>query len=270
MISGLSIFFMCISILLSMGLPIFLVVYYKKNEDISLKYVFFGVLTFIFFQVLTRIPLLTYIGKQPFYQELSKNIVVLAFVLGLTAALFEEVGRFLVFKLFLKNNRLWKNGVAFGIGHGGIEAMLIVGMKYINQVVVSVLLNQGGVEQVSATTGLPIDSLSQIQNTLISTQSYLFLVAGLERVFAVLLHVALSIMVLYAIKSKKLRFFWLAILVHTLVDMAVVLLANYSIWFAEGAMLLVALGSILYMHKMKWPYRDLDRIIPISKTIKEN
>ena len=44
-----------------------------------------------------------------------------ALFLGFTAGLFEEVGRYLAFTTILKKRLDWKNAVAFGIGHGGIE-----------------------------------------------------------------------------------------------------------------------------------------------------
>jgi uncharacterized membrane protein YhfC len=35
----------------------------------------------------------------------------------------------------LKNKLSWQNGIAFGIGHGGIEALVFVGSAYVNNIV---------------------------------------------------------------------------------------------------------------------------------------
>ena len=46
---------------------------------------------------------------------------------GLMAGVFEETGRYVSFKWFLKKETRIQDGLSYGIGHGGIEAMLIVG-----------------------------------------------------------------------------------------------------------------------------------------------
>lgn len=266
MVDEMSILYMGISAFLCFVIPIFLVVLFRKREAIHFKYVVFGALTFIFFQVLTRIPLLSYLSRQPFYEAISQNIYFSALFLGFTAAIFEEFGRLFVYRIFLKQNRYWKNAVAFGIGHGGIEAMLLVGMAYINQMIIAVLLNQGGAEVVSETMGVSFDQVIQIKRALLGTSSHMFLVAGIERMLALCLHIGLSVLVLYAIKSEKIRYFWAALLAHGLVNVAVVILAQYSVWAAEGFMLLIAIGSVIYVKMAKNKYRNLDRIIPIQYT----
>jgi len=267
MIQTSSIIYMCISILVAIGLPIFLVVFFKKREGISLKFVFFGVITFIFFQMLTRIPILTYLQTQDFFiNKIVSNKIVLALFLGITAALFEEIGRFIVFKLFLKRERSWKNGLAFGIGHGGIEAILLLGMTYINQVVLSIMFNTGGISNVAASTKLPIETITQMRDIIANTAPYMFLVGGLERVFAIGLQIALSIMVLYSVKTKKYRYLIFALIIHAAVDIAVTICAPISILIAEGFMLVVFVLSLVYINKSRCAYKNIDRIIPINNS----
>ena len=57
--------------------------------------------------------------------------MVYCFVLALTAALFEVVARFGVAKILQKNINC-EQGVAAGFGHGGIEAIVLIGMTYVN------------------------------------------------------------------------------------------------------------------------------------------
>jgi uncharacterized membrane protein YhfC len=44
---------------------------------------------------------------------------------GLAAGSFEELGRFILFTWLLKKYRDYKSGISFGIGWGGIEAVLL-------------------------------------------------------------------------------------------------------------------------------------------------
>ena len=48
-------------------------------------------------------------------------------VLSLTAGLFVETARWLMLRRFAPAARGWRNAVMFGAGHGGIEAILLVG-----------------------------------------------------------------------------------------------------------------------------------------------
>ena len=115
--------------------------YVKKR--ISLVSVVVGALVFLVFQLLTRIPLLAVLGTQPWYQQMAENIVLIGLFLSLTAGLFEEIGRYLAFRFVLKSRLQIKNGVAYGVGHGGFEAMALVGLTYVNNPIYSTLINSG-------------------------------------------------------------------------------------------------------------------------------
>lgn len=54
----------------------------------------------------------------------------------------------------------------------------------------------------------------------LSLPSYTYLFIGLERVFAFLMQIALSLVVLYAIRTKQWKYFILAIALHALFDIA--------------------------------------------------
>ncbi len=86
--------------------------------------------------------------------------------------------------------RDWQSGFLFGAGHGGIEAVLIV--------------------------GIPVISLLFSQTVIQNGDSYYF--GGIERIFAMVLHVGLSFIVLQAVVQKKVRFVIIAILIHGAVN----------------------------------------------------
>ena len=57
-----------------------------------------------------------------------ENPYVFAIYGGLTAGIFEELGRFVAFFFLLKKYLDYKDGFAYGIGHGGIESILVGGI----------------------------------------------------------------------------------------------------------------------------------------------
>jgi uncharacterized membrane protein YhfC len=95
-------------------LPILLWIYFTRKFALSWKLVLAGGLTFIASQVL-HIPLVIAMGS--FLQSVS--LLINAIILGLLAGIFEETGRYILFKSILKNTRSWKEGILVGLGHGG-------------------------------------------------------------------------------------------------------------------------------------------------------
>src|ERR687892_302963 len=109
-----------ISFMGMMLLPILLWVYFTRRFALSWRLVLAGALTFIAAQVL-HVPLVAALGS--FFQ--NSSLVVNAIILGLLAGIFEETARYILFRYILKNARTWKEGILVGLGHGGVEALLL-------------------------------------------------------------------------------------------------------------------------------------------------
>ena len=101
-----------------------------------------GVTFFLFAMVLEQI-LHTLVLRSPLGQVLQSNIWLYGLYGGLAAGIFEEVGRFLAFKLALRNRRERITALSYGLGHGGMEAFLVLGVTYLNNLYLSSLLAKG-------------------------------------------------------------------------------------------------------------------------------
>lgn len=171
-----------------------------------------GAAGFFVLQVLIRIPILNVLATFPWFQRFAENqYVVYCLVLALTAALFEVVARFAVAKI-LQKNASYEQSVAAGFGHGGIEAIVLIGMTYVNNLLYAIMINSGAfdglVEQTAAVAGAAgaetlTAQLYQIKTALIETPTYAFYLAGYERILCVLFHTAMSLLVCYAVYKKK-------------------------------------------------------------------
>ena len=148
------------------------------------------------------------------------------------AGLFEETGRYLAFSFALKKYRAKNvNALMYGAGHGGFEAIVIAGFSMINNIIWSVMINNGSIS--SMISSLPGDQLAQAQQsvTLLATlPSYQFLLSGVERLLAIALHIALSVIVWFAVKwNGKFCLYPAAILIHFAVDAAAALLSGLDV-----------------------------------------
>ena len=143
-VSDLSIVFMAISCLFGFGLPIVLLLYFRKKFKADfMAFVVGGAVMFLFALVLEatvhQIILATPAGK-----AVLSSAILYAVYGGFMAALFEETGRFLAMKTILRPyQKKDVNALMYGAGHGGIEAAAILGIGMINNLIWSVMINTG-------------------------------------------------------------------------------------------------------------------------------
>lgn len=79
----------------------------------------------------------------PVSKALSENLWLYALYGGLAAGLFEETGRYLTMRFLMKGKWTRENALMYGAGHGGLEAVLILGMASVNNLIYSVMINTG-------------------------------------------------------------------------------------------------------------------------------
>lgn len=243
---------MVVTLLLSLAFPIILGAWYKKKSDYAMKALLVGVGVFLVFQLLTRLPLIQFLHSLPQIRQFSEQAFFLyALLLSLSAGLFEEIGRWLGFRFLLKDKLEYKNGVAFGIGHGGLESIVLVGFAAINNLVYSFLINTGRFD--SAVRGaVPEATADRIMEVLTTTPPATFFAGGIERFFTIIIQIALSLIVMYSVKRRKLSLLFQAIVIHTALNVAALTANRVSLLLAEvivGAFAVVAVVYILRSRK---------------------
>ena len=190
-----------------------------------------GAAGFFVTQMLIRLPILTVLQTQSWFVSFSqKTPFVYAFSLAFTAGLFELAGRLVVAKLMAKD-LTFRRSLAAGLGHGGIEAIVLVGLTYVNNLLYIVMINTGTfdtlIAEASAAAGsAPLDldtilaQLEMIKTQLISYPSGLFLLASVERVLTICCHAGMSMIVCYGVASGKvLPCLLICLGIHTLLDL---------------------------------------------------
>lgn len=184
---------------------------------------------------------------------LQGNIWLYALYAGLMAGIFEECGRWLAFKLSLRWSRGPEDALMYGAGHGGIEAVLLAGLTMVNNIVISLALNRGGLAAVEELMGpIPEAGLAAIRG-MAATPAGAYFWTAFERLSAVGLHIALSVLVYAVARNRGKRWYWFpaAILIHALVDMAAIVTnAFFSNVITEGTGALLTLGVIFLARKI--------------------
>jgi len=214
-----------ITLLVSLVLPVAVMIGFalkNKKQGIVSAWLL-GAAGFFLTQMLIRLPILTVLQSQSWFAGFAQNNLFLySFGLAFTAGLFELAGRFAVAKL-MEKRLTWKRSLAAGLGHGGIEAMLLIGMTYVNNLIYIGMINSGYYDTLIAQTagmGVDVTQLELVRTQLIGMSPAMFLLAGFERLLAMTGHLAMSVLVCYGVAHKKVGICVLLCLgIHTLIDL---------------------------------------------------
>ena len=169
------------------------------------------------------------------------KLIILGLALGLSAGIFEEITRYLVFRFWLYKDPHSLLPVKYGVGHGGIEAFVLGILALVALIQVIILAGDG------ALSSFPLDQALLIQEQISAYWEVswgLSLLGAWERISAMSFHVGASLLVYKAVRQKQSRWLVIAILGHTILD-AFAVIALQKLNF-------VILESILFVFAAVW------------------
>jgi uncharacterized membrane protein YhfC len=207
--------------------PLALAFYVSRRLHVRWRYFWYGVAVFAAVQLFTRVPLVYVLNIVLAPQLKASQTFVWGwlFILALTAALFEEVGRYFGYRIFMgKEEKTWSKGVMYGIGHGGLESIVLVGLLSSALSLVNILSIQ-----LLDITKLPAEQQATLHDrfaALAAQPVWLPLLGGYERLCAIVFHIAMSIVVLQAFRRGQMRWLWYAVGLHFLLDFGAVAFAT--------------------------------------------
>ena len=216
------------------GFNIFFVVLYPlvagflvhRRLHVSWRYFLYGAVIFLVFQLLTRVPAVQVLQVVFGPQLRASPVLLWSWLAGLalTAGIFEEVGRYVGYRVFMRHeDKTWAKAVMYGIGHGGLESILLVGGTTLLTLVNLLVIQSGGLDQIPA----PQRAAAAQQIQAIAAQPvWAALLGSWERLWTLPVHVACSVLVLQVFRRHSLVWLWIAIAAHSLVDLTSVGLAQ--------------------------------------------
>lgn len=234
------------TLVFSIAFPIGLMLYFRKKGGKWSTFLI-GAGTFILFAMILESILHNLVFLTPLWAVLQGNIWLYGLYGGLAAGVFEETGRLLAFKLLLKKEGEPITALSCGVGHGGIEAILLVGLTMVSNLVLAAMATAGGITD---------PAVLELAEQTISTPAGMFLWAAFERFGAIILHLSLSVLVFAAVREPgKKWLFPAAVLLHAALDfIAVVSNAHLPVAAAEIIVLIFALTAAVFARRV---YRTL-------------
>jgi uncharacterized membrane protein YhfC len=264
-ISTLSIIFMAVSAALSLLLPIAVIVVMGIKKRMNWKAMILGAVLFVVFVViLESLMHLAVLGSDPSKSPIYGNPLLYMLYGGFAAGIFEETARLLCFRFLVRvgENESIDTGISYGLGHGGIEAMLIGGLGTVSNLLMAIMYNSGALDDI--TSALDSEQLSAVRQgieSLRNTSPEFFLMGGIERMTALLLQISLSLFVLKAVSGKKWMYFVYAVLIHAGIDMFTLLYQKGiigNIFLLEGVVFIGAVITAFFAFRVI--YTDKKRI----------
>ena len=192
-------------------IPTGLLVWWKKRTGTRLWCFGAGAVCFcIFVLVLERmLHAVCIMGDNSISRTIMSSSVLYTLYAALAAGIFEETGRLFAYRILLRKERAKACAVAYGIGHGGTEVLLLVSVNYL-----ILLLAQAGV------SFRPESVMGQLRSAADAVTLAGAGVALIERISAMMVHTGLSMIMFVAARQKgKLWLYPAAVLLHALTDL---------------------------------------------------
>ena len=249
--------------ILAVLFPIVLLIIWKLKTKAKLVPFWVGLLVFPVFALLLEggcAFVITLIDKKTL-GLLSEPLPLYIFSAAM-AGIFEETGRLVGMKTLMRKYKDKRDAVTYGIGHGGIESILLIGGAAALTLFIALFTNAGMLELFTANYN---DELKETFLTSVRTMTEnhfsTYMLGFFERISAVILHVSLSVIVFTGVRIKgKLWHFPLAIFLHFAADCTVIFphVLGTPLWLFELIFFVisVALAVVTAIY-----YRSLPQVL---------
>lgn len=221
-----------------------LAIWLRRRYHVRWSTWWWGALAFVASQAL-RVPLLTSINNVASGLP-AATIATIALVAALiTSGLFEETSRWVVLKYLAKRDRGRPDGLMFGAGHAGIEAILLVAAGAVSGLVL-LTLGPTIIEQMRSSAPGQVALVQGQLETLRNLSPVDALLGVWERVPATAFHIAATLAVLRSVRERRLSWLWIAIVAHILFNtVAITLLRGTgSVLLVEVALTVIGAGMV--------------------------
>ncbi len=181
----------------------------------------------------------------------SLGVPLFALYVGALTGIF-EVG---LVALLLNYTRLgraaWPRTIAFGIGFGAIEALLL-GVSSLSSMLAAMVISV-------ALPPAPIEVLARLGNVLWG------LAPIVERLATILIHICSNVLIFYAVNTRQARWFWLAFGYKTAIDAVAAASVHINgidtlrhVWTFEAILMLFGLAGWLGLRWLAPRYQALE------------
>lgn len=255
------IFGMIITVVLVTAMVIGIVITAIKKFGMKFIPMLVGAGTWLLFaEVLKTIPCYPLLmDDNPVSQAINGNTWLYYLTAGILAGVFEETGRYIAFRTVLRNENDRKTAISYGIGHGGFEALFLMFGNFLSIAVIGLLMNSGAISVSELANGSEEAAamITEQLKTYADNTAVDFICNIAERLIAVTIHTAFSVVVFTAVKNRKKAYlFPAAIVIHALTDFTLVIYAAGFVSMPVIELILAVIAALIALWAVRL-YKDL-------------
>lgn len=203
--------------LLEILIPVFLGLYLWSKLGAKWRVFFIGCVLFVV--ALVRIPLNSVASVWIYDNFTGAAFIYLSIAIpSLTAGVFEEGARWVAFRFLVKDHKL-VNGLMYGVGHGGIESILLVGISVLGTAISAYFY-----PQTMSTTQLA---------SIAATPEWVAFIGIWERLAAISFHIGMSVLILQSFRAKQPYYVGVAMAAHFFFNFSAVYASQFGIIQSE-------------------------------------
>ena len=235
-------------------IPVAMFLYFRKKKNASMRPFFVGWIAFVIAVTILEKLFHTLVLGSPIGSYITGNLFLYALYGGVIAGLFEELTRYFCFSKLLKDCDEEADALMYGAGHGGSEMFNLLSVTMANNLAYALTVNSSGADAILS--GLSGSALANVESVLLqlsTTPSWMFLLSIAERISAVAIHLALSLLVFYAAKNPKedKKLLLLAVELHAAADfLAVIAAGTMPLPIAEILIAAIAGFTVFFAKKV--------------------
>lgn len=260
--SNLSIVCMVISLIVVIGVPIYVYVYLKRRLNFAVLSLFNGVLFYflcvVFLNNLTVNLLLAIPNVANF---LNSNQVVGVSIISLIAVIYEVIGLYFGVSFLAKRFPRFGDNTMFGLGFSTIEAIMSAASVLFGFITLAMTINSNGLEEI-----FKIYSEDELANAITSMQSLLdipsaqFLSYGINCTLLLAFRMSASILLFGMVMNKMPKYMLAVVLGFKLIFVIPDILVNTGVY--ENIWISVILYVIVTAALVAFTYQQLKRFMP--------
>lgn len=239
-----------VALLITIALPIAVGYWLNKRFGVAWRVFSYGAMGYFITQVLTTSVVVgfSYLISRGIVNVSDQAFLTIQLVMNVTlATLFGVLVRWAGFKYLKVNLNNLKSAFGIGVGYGGAESILLVGLPLLMTFVP--MLSNMNIDPQTSTLDPAV--VSQLQD-LWQVPAYIPLAGSLERIAALVMHVTVTILIFQVFKRGRFYWFAAALGLELLVNGLVVGLTQAGLrygWIILMAVVLMA-GNIYLLHRL--------------------
>ena len=249
-----------VTVILMIAIPVLFFVSWRRRhkEQTRISWLIAGAIGFIVSARILELGVHSFcvLAENPVSRFINGNTWAFVLYGTMMAGVFEECGRHIVLRYILKKNRTRENAVLYGIGHGGIEVLAVLLPSMILYLVIAILFSRGNVEEAMNQLRITEETASAALPSVQAAAAFdygMMAINVVERLFAMLLHIGLTVIVYDGVINARKDRLPAAILLHMLMDTfpalyqrGAVPLWSVEVWAAFWAAAVLFIAAKLY------------------------